>query len=455
MLLQLENMQNSSGAWPWFKGMHDNRFITQHIVAGFGHLYKLGAIEKNTRIEQMLKKALSYLDQQMKKDYKLLIKRKNKDFNPSRIHIHYLYARSFFKEIEISNEHSLAFNYFLKQAEKHWLKNSKYLQAMIALALHKFGNEITPFEILKSIEEHSLHSNELGMYWKENSGGMFWYEAPIETQALMIELFDELSENQETVEELKIWLLKQKQTQNWKTSKATTDAIYALLLKGNDLLGNSNQVEISVGSQKINPQENDDLNLEAGTGYFKKSWSANEISPDMGKVTVNKQNNGIAWGSLYWQYFEDIDKITKHETALKLKKDLFIEKQTDSGKKLFLINDSSKLFVGDKIIVRIELRVDRAMEYVHMKDMRASGFEPINIISAYKYQGGLGYYESTKDAATNFFISYLPKGTFVFEYPLRVSQSGVFSNGITKIQSMYAPEFSSFSEGIRIKVSGE
>jgi uncharacterized protein YfaS (alpha-2-macroglobulin family) len=93
------------------------------------------------------------------------------------------------------------------------------------------------------------------------------------------------------------------------------------------------------------------------------------------------------------------------------------------------------------------------MEYIHMKDMRASGFEPLNVLSRYKYQDGLHYYESTKDASTNFFITFLPKGTYVFEYPLRVSQTGSFSNGITTIQCMYAPEFTSHSEGSRVTVS--
>ena len=108
--------------------------------------------------------------------------------------------------------------------------------------------------------------------------------------------------------------------------------------------------------------------------------------------------------------------------------------------------------VGDLVKVRIEIRVDRAMEYIHLKDMRASGFEPVNVLSQYKWQDGLGYYESTRDAATNFFISYLPKGTYVFEYPLRVAQKGDMSNGITQIQCMYAPEFSAHSEGIRVQV---
>ncbi|MGH2564077.1 MAG: hypothetical protein ACRDE5_06175, partial [Ginsengibacter sp.] len=159
-----------------------------------------------------------------------------------------------------------------------------------------------------------------------------------------------------------------------------------------------------------------------------------------------------SWGSVYWQYFENLDKITFSETPLKLSKKLFVEKNTDTGPVLQPINDGDSLHVGDKIKVRIELHVDRDMEYVHMKDMRASCMEPTNVISQYKYQDGLGYYETTQDVSTNFFFGYLNKGTYVFEYPMFVTHSGNFSNGITTIQSMYAPEFTAHSEGVRVQV---
>ena len=113
---------------------------------------------------------------------------------------------------------------------------------------------------------------------------------------------------------------------------------------------------------------------------------------------------------------------------------------------------STPLKVGDKVVVRVILKTDRNMEYVHLKDMRASAFEPVNVLSGYRWQAGLGYYESTRDAATHFFIDYLPKGNYVFEYRLYATQKGDFSNGITSVQCMYAPQFAAHSEGIRVQV---
>jgi uncharacterized protein YfaS (alpha-2-macroglobulin family) len=211
-------------------------------------------------------------------------------------------------------------------------------------------------------------------------------------------------------------------------------------------------VDIVLGDQKIDPGKIEDVKVEAGTGYFKTSWNGNEIKPNMATAKISKKGKGIAWGALYWQYFEELDKITSAKTPLSLKKKLFLKKNTDTGEEITEITSKTKLELGDLIRVRIELRSDRAMEFVHMKDMRASGLEPINVISQYKWQDGLGYYESTKDASTNFFFDYLPKGIYVFEYDLRVNNKGDFSNGITTIQSMYAPEFSSHSEGIRVTI---
>jgi len=337
---------------------------------------------------------------------------------------------------------------------------------MIALALYRTNDKLNAKAITKSLKENSINNEELGMYWKEwNRGGYWWYQAPIESQALMIEAFSEIEKDQKTIDDLKTWLLKNKLTNNWNTTKATAEACYALLLQGTGLLSQERSVTIKLGTSIFNSK---DEKLESGTGYFKTRIEGDEVNPEMGNISVtvssqkvtsevspaggNLEGASASWGSVYWQYFENLEKITFAETPLKLSKRLFIQKNTDRGPVLQPINDGDKIHIGDKIKVRIELRVDRDMEYVHMKDMRASCMEPTNVISEYKYQDGLGYYETTKDVSTNFFFGYVNKGTYVFEYPMFVTHSGNFSNGITTIQCMYAPEFTAHSEGVRVQV---
>ena len=456
-LNKLKNNQKTSGAWAWFNGGPDNRFITQHIVTGLGHLKKLNVTLSAAETEvtkPVIQKAIAYLDSEFIAAYNRM-KKYATDINEdhlSQTQINYLYMRSFFKEFKTSKKVNEITAYYQGQAQKYWTKKGLYSKGMLVLALHRMDDTKTSAKILKSLKENSINSEELGMYWKENTASWHWYQAPIETQALLIEAFSEIENDIKTIDNLKIWLLKNKQTNQWKTTKATTEAIYALLLQGNDWLSVTDVVDVLVGGEKIKPTQLENVKVESGTGYFKTSWNGNEVKPKMAEVQISKKGEGIAWGALYWQYFEDLDKITSAETPLKLKKKLFLKKNTHTGEEISEITETTDLEVGDMVRVRIELRSDRDMEFVHMKDMRAAGFEPINVLSQYKWQDGLGYYESTKDASTNFFFDYLPKGVYVFEYDLRVNNAGEFSNGITTIQSMYAPEFSSHSEGVRVEV---
>ncbi|WP_323789362.1 alpha-2-macroglobulin family protein [Psychroserpens sp.] len=456
---KLQNNQMPNGAWPWFKGGKPNRYITQHIITGFAHLDILNVTLSDSEAS-MINKAIKYLDAEFVKEYKD-IRKYNPKADLSKDHLtntqlQYLYLRSFLPDTKKSKEVSGIIDYYQDQIKTYWLNKSLYSKGLMALVMNRHNEKGTADKILKSLEENSITSDELGMYWKENTNSWYWYQAPIETQALLIEAFSEIHPNDiETVDNLKIWLLKNKQTNQWKTTKATTEAVYALLLQGSDWLSVTDMVDVVIGGKVIAPSQLKDVEVEAGTGYYKTSWSSDDINPSMASVELTKKGEGIAWGSLYWQYFEDLDKITSAETPLKLKKKLFKKTNTDTGEQITEITSDTKLHIGDLVRVRIELRSDRHMEFIHMKDMRASGLEPINVISQYKWQDGLGYYESTKDASTNFFFDYLPKGIYVFEYDLRVNNAGNMSNGITTIQSMYAPEFSSHSEGVRVLVDSQ
>jgi hypothetical protein len=262
----------------------------------------------------------------------------------------------------------------------------------------------------------------------------------------MIEAFDEVMADAVAVDECRVWLLKQKQTQDWKTTKATADAIYGLLLRGANWLASDALVEVALGGETIKPEK-----VEAGTGFYEKRFVGPEVSPKMGHVTVKKVDEGVSWGSVHWQYLEDMTKVTPYEgTPLKLKKSLFVKENTGKGPVLKPVKGS--LAVGDELVVRVELRTDRDMEYVHLKDQRGCGTEPVNVLSQYRYQDGLAYYESTKDTASHFFIDYLPKGVYVFEYSVRVQHKGRYQSGMAEVQCMYAPEFNSHSESFGLVV---
>lgn len=449
---KLEQMQLPEGGFPWFTGMYPDRYITQYILTGMGRLQKLGVADGKGNMQDVINKALPYLDRKMKEDYDYLVKNKVKldQQNIGYYEVQYLYMRSFYsKPVEASCQ--TAFTYYKKQAAKYWPSFNAYMKGMIALSLNRYKETKEPKDIIASLKETAMKKEELGMHWMQPGYSYWWYDAPIEAQSLLIECFSEVAKDTSDIDKMKVWLLKQKQTQNWHTTKATSDACYALLLNGSEWLNNEPKVTVQLGNTTIKSTE---IKTQDGTGYFKTSYDGQQIQPQMGdiKVTVQDNAHSTSWGAVYWQYFENMDNITTAATPLTVKKQLFIERNTNRGPELQPINDGNTLAIGDKVKARIEIIVDRDMEYVHLKDMCASCFEPTNVLSAYKYQGGLGYYESTKDVSTNFFFGRLPKGKYVFEYPMFVTNKGDFSNGIATIQCMYAPEFSSHSEGIRVKV---
>lgn len=345
---------------------------------------------------------------------------------------------------------STAAHFYQHRITKEWLSYDLQEQAMIALTLARMGDEVTPKLILESLRQRATRSEELGMYWKNFTDGMDWWSFPTETHAIMIEAFHEVGKDQASVDALRTYLLKLKQTTDWRTTKATAEACYALLLTGDAWLDEAEAPVITVGREVIHVDRK-----EAGSGTIQKTWSAAEVTNTQGTVTITSKVDKPSWGALHWQYLESMDKVTPHESPFSIKKQVMLTEQGDQGPKLTALNGTRKLKAGDKLTIRIELRTDRYVDYVHMKDLRASGLEPTETLSGYKYQGGLGYYQSIRDASTSFFFDRIAPGTYVFEYTLRVTHAGDFSNGITTAMCMYAPEFSSHSEGVRVKVEGE
>ncbi len=452
MRLKLEDLQKSSGGFPWFAGGNENTYITLHILQTFGHLVKLNVItEQESDLYDIIESAFKYADEQFLIAYSKLLK--SPSDNAYKQQISYLYTRSMIPDfIKTPANVKKAMNFYLDSLQKNWILLSLEQKAMLALSLKRMNRHGDAKKIMESLEESAVKSIENGMYWKEFTNTRYYNSSAVEKQAILIEAFSEITKDEKIVQELQLWLLQQKQTSQWTTTKATTKAIYALLLNPKEFVSIKDNTVFTVGTEKIKTKKLDEAEKEAGSGYFKTSWNEAEITKD--KATISIKNNGEAagFGGVYWQYFEELENITPNdEVSLQVTKELYL-KENKNGEEALIPIAKRSLKIGDLITVRLKIENTKEVEFIHLKDMRAAGLEPVNVLSSYKWQDGVGYFESTRDASTNFFFDNIPKGVFILEYEVRVNNSGEFSNGITTIESMYAPEFRSHTKGIRIKV---
>ena len=445
---KLTALQLPNGGFAWFAGMTESRFITQFILEGMARLEKSGGEKCNTQEKLMQQKALKYADECMSEDF-VWLKRYNKEWAKittlSSDQLYYFYIRSFYKEIPTIKSAVDAVNFYHKLLPANWKSLSLFGQALTAITAQRDGNKKLATDIVKSLLEHATSSDEKGLFWDTNRSGMWWHESNILTHTAILEAIDEITGNSQQTDDMKLWLLSQKQTERWHSPIASVEAIQALLEKGSDWLSGENNLSIKLGNETVKTE-----NKEAGTDYSKTVYHNTEVHSEMGKVTVTNLEPHPAWGALYWQYETTLDNTTAQNGLLNVNKKLFIERNSPNGLVLQPITGNSPLNVGDKVTIRLTIKTDRDMEFVALTDQRAACLEPTEQLSGCHWKERLCYYQSTKDASTQFFFSFLPKGTYVFEYTSWVTRKGTYSNGIATIQCQYAPEFSAHSAGEKI-----
>lgn len=447
MVNKLEKNQNGDGGWPWFKGGLSSLYITNHLLIGTGRLMERGVCQagdnflKNTTLQE----AVHYVDVCEENYYRKLKNDFPESLETYRLGsstLHYLYARSFYMDIKNENE---SYRFYEKKLYEQAMELPTFYQkTLAALTLYRWNtaeSKALAKQLMEEVKKYAKHSEELGMYWKKEGYGYYWDDAVIERQALMMEAFDLILNDKESVREMEIWLLQQRRTNHWGTTRATAEACYAVFCNGAET-SKAAPGNITLTMGDVTRRYTDTLQIPV-----KEDVTEALSGTQAGTAVLSRDNDGLAYGGLIYKYWADIDSITSTGTdiPLSVERQLYRVDLGERGETLTLVTDENPLHVGDKVRVRMEIRADRDLEYIHLKDLRAAAFEPTETLSGYLWQDGLGYYQSFRDASVNFFFDNLNRGTYVFEYTLFVTQSGTFSSGYASIQCMYAPEFNAHS----------
>ena len=434
---KLGELQNADGAWSWYKGMQGSRYVTTQVMEMLVRLNALTHQDADSRMQPMIQKGFEYLGKQAAEEYKSMKEAEKKGavgIRPSEQVLRYLYICALDGKAPVDEKVN---RYFIDKLSGEGKELTIYGKALGAIILQQAGKVAEAKLFMQSLMEYSVVTDEMGRYFDTPKARYSWFSYKIPTEVAAMEAIQRITKDTKAIDEMKRWLLKQKQTQTWETPIATADAVYALMATGaSDLLANTGGVEITLGKEVIRTPADDAI------GYIKKMMSGDVMN--IKKIRVDKEGAGMGWGAVYAQYLESMDQIGEQGNGLSVSRQLY---KGDEA-----LNESAPLKVGDKITVRLTVKADRDMDFVQIKDDRAACMEPLQAVSGFRWGNGLGYYQATKDASTQFFIDQMRKGTYVIEYQVYVNRTGEYQAGIATVQSAYAPEFGGHTGGYRVMV---
>ena len=434
---KLGELQNADGAWSWYKGMQGSRYVTTQVMEMLVRLNALTHQDADSRMQPMIQKGFEYLGKQAAEEYKSMKEAEKKGavgIRPSEQVLRYLYICALDGKAPVDEKVN---RYFIDKLSGEGKELTIYGKALGAIILQQSGKVAEARLFMQSLMEYSVVTDEMGRYFDTPKARYSWFSYKIPTEVAAMEAIQRITKDTKAIDEMKRWLLKQKQTQTWETLIATADAVYALMATGaSDLLANTGGVEITLGKEMIRTPVDDAI------GYIKKTVIGDVMN--IKKVRVDKEGTGMGWGAVYAQYLESMDQIGEQGNGLSVSRQLY---KGDEA-----LNESAPLKVGDKITVRLTVKADRDMDFVQIKDDRAACMEPLQAVSGFRWSNGLGYYQATKDSSTQFFIDQMRKGTYVIEYQVYVNRTGEYQTGIATVQSAYAPEFGGHTGGYRVMV---
>lgn len=447
---ELKKLQNPDGGFSWYQGYPSSYYNSLYILKSLGKINEWlkgnTADYQSSEQKEMVSKLISFVDTEVNKYGQ--IDKKNVVNNYV---LDYLDTRNYWeKEYPLKAKGTALKNAVISKAKTEKITDFTFFGLhRLAILFDSYGLKDVSKKFLTYLKETSTDTETQGVYWKQNLNDWGWYNSKTVNHAGALEAFNKLTPNDTNfIEEMKIWLITQKEVNSWGSSRGTAEVIFTILNSGKSWTNSESDKATIIwgGKELVNPDTK-------ATGYVKSSVKESVIDKNLGTVTVTKPGAGIVQGGLFWQYYEDLDKIKSSESYLSITKELYKKVKTVNGEELIKITENSPLKVGDKVTVRMILNTDRNMEFIHLKDMRAAGFEPLNVISGYEWKNSLGYYQSTKDASTNFYIEYMPKGKYVFEYDYICNASGTFSNGITTLQNYYAPQMNAHTKGTKVTIT--
>jgi len=449
-LAKLEKIQTSSGAFPWWPGGPPSPYMTLYVLAGFSHALEFGIeVPKDVVIRAWAYTHRHYLDE--------LVRDMQKEdccweFITWLNFVLSSYPDESWTGGVFSHDERVR---MLDFSFSHWKKHSPFLKSYLALTLHRMGRKDDARLVWESVMDSVIIDRDLGAYWAREDLSWLWYNDTTETQAVALRTLGELDPDDSRQEGLVQWLFLNKKLNHWKSTRTTAEVIYSLVhyLKRKGQLGVREEISVKAG-----PIGKDFVfEPDAYTGNNARLIIPGpEIRPkEMSRILVSKETPGLAFATASWHFSTEKLPTKGDGDLFSVHRTLYLRKLVDGEWNLMPLDGQTPVGVGDEVEVELRIRARHAAEYVHLRDPRASGFEPESVHSGYRWNLGLPAYEEIRDSGENFFFEWLPAGEYTFRYRIRATMEGKFKLAPAVLQSMYAPEFGAYSAGQILEVSGE
>jgi uncharacterized protein YfaS (alpha-2-macroglobulin family) len=447
-LARLRKAQTSIGAFPWFPGGPPSPYMTLYILHGFAKGLEFGVdVPKD-----MTTRAWGYIGQHYRSDWRSCMA---KDGCWEYITL-LNYVLTTYPDVswtagvfsDADRKEMLDFSF------RHWKQHAPYLKGYLALTLKRMGRPADAKLVWDSVMDSAKSNDEQGTFWAPEERSWLWYNDTIETHAFALRTLLELDPANTKKDGLVQWLLLNKKLNQWKSTRATAEVIYSLVhyLKKEGALGVPEDATVTVGTQKVAFT----FDPEKYTGHNNRVVIPGEkVDPKTtSTVVVEKEGKGFVFASAAWHFSTEKLPAEDHGDFFSVSRKYFRRENTGKEFTLTPLAEGAAIRPGDQLEVQISLRTKHEAEYVHLRDPRAAGLEPENVLSRWKWDLGIAWYEETRDSATNFFFERLPVGEYTFKYRLRANMAGTFRVGPATVQSMYAPEFNAYSAGAVLRVAG-
>ncbi len=421
---KLKKLQGRGGGFSWYEKMPESLYMTTEVVMHLSRLQVMaGPVEE---LASLTERAFRFCDAAMCKDVRELRKWEAEGhavYLPTFTLLQHLYNCAITRR-ELDSKTLDAYQYLVALLEKDIHSQTIREKAMSAVILDYAGYHSRAQDYAESLRQYTVCDAERGRTFETPRATYSWYSYKIPTHVAGMEALHLLCpDDHATYREMQKWLLQEKRTQTWETPIDSVNAVYALLLDGQEELDTKGTATFTIDGKPLA------VETEGNEGCMEAALPATTRT-----LTVEKTTPGLSWGAVYATFLQPISEVEASGSGMSIRREI--------------LADTENLHVGDRIRVRLTYTCERNFDMVRVTDSKAACMEPVQQLS----WGDSFKRVQPMDTEVRIFYYGLAEGTYSIETEYYLDRAGVYETGLATIVCEYAPEFRAVCRSVRLVV---